>query len=224
MYQLFVGLFTEGTTDDRFLQSIVQRTLEDIAFNEGRGQFEIEVNIINLDKTGKKFVNLVLEASKKGVEEFGMMLFCIHRDADAPSAENTLKNLINPAIKVLEAQEGNDSCKNIVPIVPIQETESWMLADKALLKIQINATQKSNSELGIENSPENIASPKEKIEEAIRISRKNIVKKRRKSLAIKDLYLPIGQALNLADLIQLSSFRQFQEDARIAFRILGLLR
>ena len=224
MYQLFVGLFTEGTTDDRFLQSIVQRTLEDIAFNEGRGQFEIEVNVINIDKTDKKFVHLVLEASKKGVEEFGMMLFCIHRDADAPSPENTLRNLINPAIQFLEAQEGNDFCKTVIPIVPVQETEAWMLADKELLKIQIGASEKSNSELGIENTPESISNPKEKIEEAIRISRKKVVKKRRKSLEIKDLYLPIGQAMNLDNLTQLSSFRQFQEDIRIAFRALNLLQ
>jgi hypothetical protein len=200
MYQLFVGLFTEGTTDDRFLQSVVQRTLEGIAFNEGRGQFEIEVNIISINKTDKKFVNLVLEASKKGVEEFGMTLFCIHRDADAPSAENTLVNLINPAIKILKEGQGNDFCKDVLPIIPIQETESWMLADKELLKIQIGATEKSNSELEIENAPESITNPKERIEEAIRISRKHLVKKRRKYLAIKDLYLPIGQSLDLANL------------------------
>lgn len=224
MYQLFVGLFTEGTTDDRFLQSIVQRTLEDIAFNEGRGQFEIEVNVINIDKTDKKFVNLVLEASKKGVEEFGMMLFCIHRDADDTSSEKTLINLINPAIKILEEQEGNDFCKDVIPIIPIQETEAWMLADKELLKIQIGASEKSNSELGIERPPEKMANPKEKIEEAIRISRRHLVKRRRKSLAIKDLYLPIGQSLDLEKMIQLSSFRQFKEDVRIAFRVLNILQ
>lgn len=224
MYQLFVGLFTEGTTDDRFFQSVVQRTLEDIAFNEGQGQFEIEVNVINIDKTNKKFVNQVFEASKKGVEEFGMMLFCIHRDADAASPENTLQNLINPAIQFLETQEGNDFCKNVIPIVPIQETEAWMLADKELLKMQIGASEKSNSDLGIENTPESIANPKEKIENAIRISKEKLAKKRRKSLEIKDLYLPIGQSLELATLTQLSSYKQFQDDIRIAFRTLNLLR
>jgi len=33
MAQIFAGLFTEGNTDIRFLQSIIQKTLEAVAFD-----------------------------------------------------------------------------------------------------------------------------------------------------------------------------------------------
>ena len=63
--QIFAGLFTEGNTDIRFLQSIVQKTLEAITF-ECSGQFDIELTPIKINKTGLGFIEQVLEASKTG--------------------------------------------------------------------------------------------------------------------------------------------------------------
>lgn len=40
MYQLFAGLFAEGTTDIRFLENIVQTTLEKVAY-ECQGLIEV---------------------------------------------------------------------------------------------------------------------------------------------------------------------------------------
>ena len=37
---ILAGLFTEGTTDNRFLSSVVERTLEDIAFDSQKRFFE----------------------------------------------------------------------------------------------------------------------------------------------------------------------------------------
>lgn len=223
MYQLFVGLFAEGSTDERFLQSIIQRTLESIAFNECHGSFEIEVNIININKTGKGFVDQVLEVSKKGVENFGMMFLCLHRDADSFSTEHTMQYLINPAIRSLQEQT-DDFCKIITPVIPVQETEAWMLADKTLFKRQIGAERKTEGELGISELPEDMSNPKEKIEAAIRIARQHFTKRRRQSLSISDLYLPIGQTLEIEHLERLRSFQEFKDNVRNAFRMLNLLR
>ena len=41
MAQIFAGLFAEGSTDISFLQNVVQKTLEAIAF-ECSGQIDIE--------------------------------------------------------------------------------------------------------------------------------------------------------------------------------------
>ncbi|WP_185963874.1 hypothetical protein [Flavobacterium restrictum] len=46
---ILAGLFTEGTTDVRFLSSIVERTLLDIAF-ECTGDIETELEIISSKK------------------------------------------------------------------------------------------------------------------------------------------------------------------------------
>ncbi|MFK7908337.1 MAG: hypothetical protein AB8B69_24620, partial [Chitinophagales bacterium] len=77
--------------------------------------------------------------------------------------------------------------------------------------------------LGINHPPENTADPKTVIIEAIRIAREEMSKKRRRKLTIADLYLPIGQGIDMEKLEQLSSYQKFKENVRIVFRELNLL-
>lgn len=221
MAQLFAGLFTEGSTDTRFLQSIVQKTLEATAF-ECSGQFDIYVSPIEIDKTNLSFENQVLNASKKGMEELGISIICVHSDADSSNASNTYKNRLNTAIIELNNQNEAEYCKLLVAIVPIQETESWLLADKELLKQEIGTT-KTDNELGIDRLPETIANPKEVISNAIRIAREGLTQRRRHDLTIGDLYLPIGQSIDLNKLEVLSSYQDFKNNVREAFISLNLL-
>ncbi|MFT5917918.1 MAG: hypothetical protein ACI81T_004435, partial [Bacteroidia bacterium] len=93
---------------------------------------------------------------------------------------------------------------------------------KDLLKQEIG-TDKSDIELGIERFPEDIADPKQTISNAISIARKNITKRRRKDLSIADLYLPIGQNLELKKLESLPSYLDFKENIRIAFQYLNVV-
>jgi len=220
--QIFAGLFTEGQTDIRFLQNIVQNTLEAVAFHDCSGQFDIELTPITINKTGLGFIEQVLEASKKGQEEFGMMILCVQADADRKTLKETYLHKINPCQIELEKQPENDYCKILVAVVPIQETEAWMLADKELLKEEIG-TNKTDNELGINRNPETIANPKEVIEKAIQIARKNLTIKRRKDLTIADLYSAIGQKIDLDKLESLSSYHDFKGNVREVFRKLNLL-
>ena len=115
---ILAGLFTEGTTDVRFLTSVVERTLEDIAF-DCTGDIETKVEIVNINKSGLDFNQQVLQASKLAFDKFGISLLFVHTDSDSASDELIFQTKINPAqIKLLE-QEDN-YCKNIVAIVPIQ--------------------------------------------------------------------------------------------------------
>jgi Domain of unknown function (DUF4276) len=221
MAQLFAGLFTEGSTDTRFLQSIVQKTLEATAF-DCVGQFDIYVSPIEIDKTNLSFENQVLNASKKGMEELGISIICVHADADNFNAIETYRNRINVAKTELNNQNDTDYCKLLVAIVPIQETESWLLADKELLKQEIG-TNKTDNELGIDRLPETIANPKEIISNAIRIAREGLTQRRRNDLTIGDLYLPIGQSIDLTKLEVLSSYQDFKHNVREAFIALNLL-
>jgi hypothetical protein len=220
MTQIFVGLLAEGTTDNLFLSSIVEKTLLDVAFT-CKGQIEIELLIIEKEK-GLTFVQEILEASKKGFENFGMNILCVHTDADTKTLDNAYEYKIIPAQVELEKQNDTDYCKNLVAIVPIQETEAWMLADTALLKSEIG-TDKTDNELGINKQPESITNPKEVIENAIRVAREEQTKRKRSNLTIADLYLPIGQSMDLEKLTGLPSYQNFQENVRGAFRKMNLL-
>ena len=222
MSQLFAGLFVEGTTDISFLSSIVERTLQNVAF-DCKGEIDLEVKEIKIDKSGLGFCEQVIMASEKGFSEFGITILCVHSDADNKKLEDTYQNRINQAIDRLKLLEANQYCKILVAIVPIQETEAWMLADKELLRNEIG-TEKSDNELEINRQPETIARPKEVIENAIRIARENYTRKRRKDLTIGDLYLPVGQAMSLDKLEKLESYRDFKNNVKEAFKILNLLQ
>lgn len=219
--QVFIGFTTEGTTDARFLHKIVERTFEEIAF-ECNNDVEPVIQFLDVTKTGLSFAEYTVKASKQGVEELGITILCIHSDADNTTIESVIQNKITPAQQALDAESDENVCKVIVPAIPIQMMESWMLADKNLLKEEIGTTM-TDQELGIDRFPESIANPKFTIEEAIRLSRQGMVKRKRKDLKIGDIYYSIGQKVSIEKLLILPSYRHFQEEVRNAYRKLHLL-
>ncbi len=205
---ILAGLFTEGTTDNRFLSSVVERTLEDIAF-DCTGDIETKVEIITINKTGLNFNEQVLEASKSAFDKFGILLLFVHADSDALSDNLIFETKIIPAQKILLEQDDN-YCKNLIAIVPIQMSESWMIADKQLLKDEIGI-EKTDTELEIHLNPESITNPKSVIENIIRISKEDLTKRRRNNgLNISDLYQIIGQKVEISELEKLASYLKFK--------------
>lgn len=218
---IFAGLFTEGTTDVRFLESIIRKALEDVAFG-CQGQIETEVKTIDIHKSGLGFVEQVLVASKKGIDDYGIMFLCVHTDSDADTDKRVMESKIIPAIKNLNEQNESEYCKIVVSVIPVYMTEAWMLADKELLKSEIG-TSLSDFDLGIHQMPESITDPKKAITNAIRIAQSNLTKrKRNRGLEISDLYQIIGQKLELSQLGNLESYRKFIDSLKEAFRKLGL--
>lgn len=207
--QLIIGLVCEGPTDTRFLSPIIKRTFENILL-EYTTNIEI-LDIQNIKVNQKEFVEYSYDATKTGTDNFGILILCIHSDADSNTDENTFNNKINPAIKNISTKE-EDICKVIVPVVPIRMIEAWMLADKECFKEEIGTT-KTFSQLGITQSPEKITNPKNAINTAIQIAYANKSSRRTKP-AISELYLPIGQKCNLALLERLSSFVKFKSHVK----------
>lgn len=217
---LFIGLFAEGTTDNRFLKNIISKTIIDI---QCHCHTEIEIyddhiNDLEVSK-GTSFVEKVLEASEFGLNNFAMNIFFVHTDADDKNLSKTYKNKIIPA---QEALLHSNFCRTMIPIIPIQETEAWMLANKDLLKEQMG-TEMSDNDLGINSKPETFTDPKKVIKEAIGIVSQDKTKKRRKELTISDLYEPIGIEISLDKLRELPSYQKFEEEVRNAFRGLRYL-
>jgi hypothetical protein len=207
-----VGLLLEGTTDERFLPAVVERTIVELLLREGRGDYEVFCEVMGNDP-GLTFVESVVQAAKKGVNEFGIEVLCVHADSDAPTSERAYGAKIGPARSQLVQLDARTHCQNLVALVPVQETESWMLADLDLLKREIG-TDKTNAELNLARPPEKIARPKEAIAEAIRIARSEIGKRRRRDLSIADLYLRLGQQVQIEQLGQLKSFEDFVKNLR----------
>lgn len=219
MKQVIVGFGTEGSTDERFLRSVIQRSVEEIAF-ECNGQIEI-FPVHYIAHPQGDFVQIVtsyaLEAEKAGV-----MVLCIHVDADAPTDKQSRKNKIVPAFAAVQNIRDCLVCKNLVAIIPVQMMEAWMLSDKKLLQSELG-TEKSFEGLGLNKDPEAYSDPKKTIEDAIRIARQGMTKRRRQDLTIGELYQPIGQKISLVELEKLPSYQSFKEEIRGAFRKLNYL-
>lgn len=217
--QIIIGFATEGSTDALFLENIIQKTFEDVAFECHR---PIEVMpIYHLDKQVGDFTSLVENYAQKAFN-LGLSVLCIHTDADDSTDIKAFDFKISPAFNSIMQSDNKELCKNLVAVVPIQMIEAWMLADKELLKREIG-TNKTNNELGINRDPESMADPKQIIEDAIRIGRQDLTKKRRKDLIIGDLYQIIGTTISLKNLETLGSFKKFRLAVQEAFRQMNYL-
>lgn len=206
---ILAGLFTEGTTDVRFLSSVVERTLQDVAF-DCTGDIETKLEIIKIDKKNLNFNQQVLEASKVAFDKFGIILLFIHTDSDNDDDELVFNSKINPAIQELLLQDEKFYCREMIAIVPVKMTEAWMIVDRQLLKNEIGI-DKTDAELGINVNPEEINDPKTHIENIIRLSKEERTKRKRgKGLQIADLYQIIGQTIELSELEKLTSYMKFK--------------
>ena len=204
---LYAGLIAEGSTDYTFFQPVLEKILIECAY-ECTGDVDINVVEIKCFK-GENFQQYVENGRKIGVSDYGLSLLIVHSDADSPSLENVLEYKFQPILDKIESDDPNELCQYISPLIPIHETEAWMLADKTLLK-KIIGTDKTDSELNISGNPETFTDPKLRIEDAIRIGRQDLPKKLRNQLTISDLYSPIGQALQIDKLQDYESFIAFR--------------
>jgi hypothetical protein len=202
-----IGYATEGPTDQRFLETIIKRTIDQVA-SECEGLIEVFDPIFYTFPKGESFAQSVVTLASEAYDH-GIYILCIHSDADDFKSDNTMNFKINPAFEAIN-KIGNNICKNIVPIIPITMVESWMLADKVLVKKEIG-TNLSDQELEFHRDPEAISNPKALIEKAIRITQEQFAKKRYK-ITIGELYQSIGQQMDIEKLENLKSYQTFKSD------------
>lgn len=184
--QIIIAVATEGTTDIRFLESIIQRNFEKIAFDCSD---LVEVfDPIFLEKVPGSIEAKALNYASQAIET-GAMILCLHVDADAQTDEIAFADRIDPAFQAIaNDRQYQELHETLIPIVPVHMTEAWMLADKELLKKELG-TKKNNDELGINKPPESFSDPKQAIQKAIQVAKQELSKRRRYKLKIGDFSL-----------------------------------
>lgn len=221
-YQIYVALTTEGTTDIRFLENVIERTLWELACSHLEQEVECVVNVLTVDKAGLSFEEYVKKAAKEALSQFGANTLAVHTDADRMTYEERRTNKIVTVEEFLQEQNPNDYCLILTPVIPVRMIEAWMLSDRDLLRQEIG-TSLTNAQLEIDGNPEIMASPKEKIENAIRLAREKATHRNPiKSVDISDLYGILGQKLSIEKLEGLDSFRKFEGEVLETFRKMGL--
>lgn len=222
MIQIAIGLNAEGVTDYRFLKDIIYRTFSHIIANECETDIEI-LDIFDIVVPKTSFKDTALAATLKGTSEYGISIMCIHADADNNSIDDILENKFSPLWESIKSHPDHSCCKIIVPIIPIKMTESWMMADKELLKKSINAKNIKDEELGLDKKPEAYRDPKDAINKAISIAANQNQRKRIRNLNIGSLYEEMGGLIALEALEALPSYMSFTNSIRGALKELNYL-
>lgn len=218
--QVIFSLTTEGPTDEKFLGNVIFRLLEDLSW---KCEIEFDVYPVQIIRSkGDTFIEKMLEASKQAFSISDAL--CIHNDADDKTVNNVMQHKIKPFLDEIVASSDNNLCRIIVPTIPVQMIESWMLADTQLLKSLIDASKISNRDLGIDKSPELYSDPKSTISNAISIALAEKTKRRRDQITISDLYETLGSSISLDALRQIPSFRSFEDEVCNALKKLGLMK
>ena len=131
---LTLGFYGEGSTDYAFLQPVIQRTVEQILAEHGRGETDIFVYLIQLAKEDKEDRAMsILHAARNA---YGYDILIIHSNADSPTANKAMHERFEPGQQRVK-QTKESVCRHLVPIIPIQAIEAWLLADYELPYILI---------------------------------------------------------------------------------------
>lgn len=211
-FPLNPGLLAEGRTNHRFLSGIIVRAIHQIA---GNLRQNIEVSdVVMIPKKQGGFVEQVVNAAKYCCES-GINVLFVHTAADAAADDIVRKNKLNPAFAKLESADGAQYCKTMVPVVPVQAIEAWMLADPQALVRWVGA------EVEVHKNPESLSDPKGWIGKAIEQAQASKVRRGRKC-GIEELYQPLGTDSGLDLLRKLPSYRRFEDEIKAAFDTLGL--
>jgi hypothetical protein len=213
-----LGLYAEGPTDYDFLPPVIQRTAEQILISHEQFTLEALIYPINLPKDNQD--SNILRAAK---EACNYHVLIVHSDADHPTADKAKMERFNPGYELVQ-QCNESACKHLLPIIPIQTIEAWMMADHQLLRTKIG-TRLSISDLEIPDKAkhvEHIADPKQKLKEIVRKAQASR-SKRHHDADIRFLYQPLGEEIKLDRLKHVPSYAQFVQDLTSTLQSLNLI-
>lgn len=224
--QLFIGFAAEGSTDGRFLTQIIKKAVEYIVNYESKGNIDVfDIDILHPKKNNVSFPEYAIEAVKEAIEN-GKQILILHSDSDKDTYDQRMEHKFIPAKEAMSTntdEEIREYRDYLVPIIPVRMIEAWMLADKSLFKEQLGTTV-SDDVLGLTSLPEEMADPKRKINEAIRIAREHSTHKKQLNVEdISELYEIMGAKLERQNLLRQSSYCKFEDEIRKALRALGYL-
>ena len=209
MNALVLALYAEGRTDDRFLPIVIQRTAEQILAQRGRQVADVHAPIVvngGIDRMHRGRAERILEAARRA---HGYHALIVHADADHPTPDRAMEERIQPGIELVRQSE-EAVCEQLVPIVPVQMTEGWMLADsRALCEVIGTDLDARSLELPqYAHQVESDADPKLTLNQAIQNALAGRPRRRRR-LDMGTLYEPLARQMSLARLRTVPSYARF---------------
>lgn len=220
MLKLALALYAEGSTDDDFLPLIIQRTAQVVLTHYEQHKMQVlPIETIGLNEKQPTRAECILQAAILANRYHALI---VHSDADHPSRDRALLERIQPGFDLI--QQASSVCKNVLPIIPIQTVEAWMLVDHEILRKELR-TRLSTQELDLPEkakSIEVIARPKQRLEEIVLKANRQL--RPRQRLEVRSLYTPLGRKVRLERLNQLTAYQQFVQDLTATLQNLNMIQ
>lgn len=224
MTTLVTALYAEGSTDHRFLPLLIQRTAVQILSRRGRSIIDVlePMQVMPATKAVRAEEKILAVAR----QVHGYHFLFIHADADAPTVEMALQQRVEPGLALIhKAQQQRERiCADVVPIIPIQMTEAWMLADANALIEVIGIASPSRLDFPKPQQVEAIADPKEQLTQIVEAAFANRTRRVRRRYRIAEFYEPLGRTVNLSVLWQVPSYQRFVADLTQALLTLNFIQ
>lgn len=220
---LTTALYAEGRTDERFLPTILRRTIDDLLSRRAPRVVEVPLPILlQPDLKASRAEDIVAVARQAA----GYHLLFVHADADHPTRARALSERVLPGVSLVQERftAGEAVCRDLVPVIPVRMVEAWMLADPEALRA-IVGTVLSPDELGIPMRAHEIegeAQPKERLAAIMHIAYTQRPRRRR-HVGIGDLYRPLADQISLQRLNRLSAYQQLVDDLTTTLTSLGFI-
>lgn len=208
MSYLGLALYAEGPTDYYFFRPLLRRLCEELCARRGAGPVDIG-DILALDdpeerRKGRR-EERIAEAARAAKGAWHILF--VHADG-AGNANRAREELVVPALRRLEAELSENF--GAVAVIPIRETEAWLLADGDALR-RAFGTSRSNDDLGLTRHPhevERIEDPKQVL--ASVYDQVTNLRKGRKKNVVSAYFELIGEMVSVAELSKVPSFKQVE--------------
>ena len=206
---LLAVLVCEGVSDEWFLPVLLQRAIQRLC-NEGRAEVQVEVEVVVADHQRP----LTIIDALGRVPRFEILLY--HHDG-APTV--TAKSKIDEVRRAVTAARREP----FVAVVPVRETEAWLLADHEAL---IGAVGPQALPLLLAEAPragavEGLADPKKTLNAVIEAAAGRRASGRKLQADRPDIYADVATNLDLDRLRQVPSFQRWWDEMAQALEKMG---
>jgi hypothetical protein len=223
-----IALSVEGISDARFLIPFITRLVTDIFLEHGESAPLPIINLIEVPKDADRLINAAMLAENNDILVF-------HADCDNRNLLETREQFFEPGKIRLETLRPtlSQNLPEVVALLPKYEIETWLLADTETFLTLLRQETKSGKTIQELNLPasvrdiESLASPKERLKEAVKLSLENRSKRLRANLQREtesNLYVDLAGNIRFNILEQLESYRAFKDELTEALRKLNFIR
>jgi hypothetical protein len=212
MRWLGLALVAEGPTDERFLGPLLRRAVVEACLDVCRSEVEVgDVAPVRWSGPGRPpLADFVLESAQR-CRETAHILF-IHTDGGG-DPDRARRERFSPALERVAAEEG---LPHMVAVIPVRETEAWLLADGDAIRNAFGTTIE-DARLGLPGRPtdvERVPDPKALLDHVIDAARGG--RSRGARPGASPYFDVLGERVRLDSLRQLPAFRRFESDLRAA--------